>query len=134
MKASKILNGIVPTARVLDRSLLLIVPNKDGIGKTINPRPVIESLYEEIFKYFTGLREWEERGFWINAQGKLIREENTILKVSFQEDQEEEIGRLIVRFKKLAASVLNQETVAVELDGKLNLIPVSPKKNDDTDE
>ena len=125
--------GIVPPIRVLDHTLLLIIPNRDRFGNPIDPRAVIEQLYDEICTHFTGLREWDERGVWINGQGKLIREENTVLKVSFQKDQEEEINHLVARYKDLAAYSLMQEAIAVELDGTLTLVPVKPMSNNSTD-
>ena len=108
---------------ILDHSIEILIPKADKHGSPVEAGLVADIMAKEIGRAFGGARGWLERDLWVNRQGELIREKVIALKVSFGEDKLAQMASVVMTFALLGSGALNQAELAMEVDGKLVLVP-----------
>jgi len=115
---------------ILENTLELIVPNKDRNGHSIDPQPIVRFLIDYAAKLFGGLKDTFVNGKWKNHFDKTISEKVRLIEICFKSEQLTEFSMILTTFVVLLTHVLNQETAAYKINGKLVLVPTYTKKAD----
>ncbi len=110
---------------IKDHVLEISIPNRDKNGDRIDVSSAVNELETNIKEYFGGVSRRTEDGIWRAGSGRDIVERNIILSVGFDKTQLPEVVGTILRFAVVAAEALNQEAVAIRVDGKLIIVSMS---------
>lgn len=110
---------------VLKHSLALTISDKDKSGTEIDKREVIQFLSKEMCKSFGGMKQWVEEGIYLNKNGDMIYEVNTILKSWCADDQKEKVNKILRQYFDLLSTALNQEAAAYWIDNDLFIIDLN---------
>ena len=68
-----------------------------------------------------GVTQYEAKGYWVNSEDKLVIEPVTILE-SFTDKLDRAKTGYIMELAKELKAMLNQEAIAIELDGNMELV------------
>lgn len=107
---------------ILNQNLKIIIPDRDASGRLINSNIVVDHVSREIAKRIGGAQISQSRGIYINEAGKMIHEKNWIIECSFNDDCLPQITEIIIETSRLLFNHLNQESIAVNINGKLIIV------------
>ena len=113
------MESLLKQKTVLNHSLALTISDRDKFGTEIDKRKVLQFLSKEMCTSFGGMKRWVEDGIYLNKNGDMIYEVNTILKSWFADDQKEKVNTILKQYFVLLSTELNQEAAAYWIDNDL---------------
>jgi len=115
---------------ILDHRVKFIVPDMDKNGERVLNTPVVEWLKKEVNQHLGGERETVEDSQYLSRDKETIEQTSTIVESSFSSANLVEFSRISVEYAIKLIQDLNQECVAVEIDGRLVIVGWEPDIED----
>jgi len=108
----------------MDKKIAVYVPSIDKNGNKIDVSMreyMITDILFVLSNLFGGSTEYSAKGHYLNKEKKMVSEDVTVI-VSFTDTLDDFDKRMVRELAKEIKAELNQESVAIEFNGTMELI------------
>ena len=117
VKNSKLKNLIKLSSKVT-----IFIPSTTDVNKPIDESAYIDRAAAELSKLFGGATSTPALGFWLSDSEGLVRERVNLVYSNCTDAQLNEHIESVIEFCETIKAELNQEAIALEINGELYFI------------